>query len=189
MISRDQAWSVLTEFTKSDSLRKHARAVEASMRAYAARYGEDPETWGVAGMLHDFDYEMHPRAPHHPIKGAEILLARGVPEPIVHAILAHADYSGVPRVSQLDRALYACDELSGFVHAVALVRPGRVISGLEPPSVKKKLKDKGFARTVNRHDVYRGAEELGVDLDEHIGFVIGALTAVAPSIGLGGPAS
>ena len=184
MISRDQAWSVLTEFTKSDSLRKHARAVEASMRAYAARYGEDPETWGVAGMLHDFDYEMHPRAPHHPIKGAEILLARGVPEPIVHAILAHADYSGVPRVSQLDRALYACDELSGFVHAVALVRPGRVISGLEPPSVKKKLKYKAFARTVNRDDVYRGAAELGVDLDAHIAFVISALTEAAPEIGL-----
>ena len=184
MISRDQAWSVLTEFTKSDGLSKHARAVEASMRAYAGRYDEDPDAWGVAGMLHDFDYEMHPRAPHHPIKGAEILLARGVPEPIVHAILAHADYSGVPRVSRLDRALYACDELSGFVHAVALVRPGRVITGLEPPSVKKKLKDKAFARTVNRDDVYRGATELGVDLDAHIAFVISALTEVAPEIGL-----
>jgi putative nucleotidyltransferase with HDIG domain len=184
VISRDQAWSVLTEFTKSDSLRKHARAVEASMRAYAGRYDEDPEAWGIAGMLHDFDYEMHPRAPHHPVKGAEILLARGVPEAIVHAILSHADYSGCPRVSRLDRALYACDELSGFVHAVALVRPGRVISGLEPPSVKKKLKDKAFARTVNRDDVYRGATELGVDLDAHIAFVISALTEVAPEIGL-----
>jgi putative nucleotidyltransferase with HDIG domain len=184
VISRDQAWSVLTEFTQSDSLRKHARAVEASMRAYAGRYDEDPEAWGVAGMLHDFDYEMHPRPPHHPVKGAEILLSRGVPEPIVYAILAHADYSGVPRVSRLDRALYACDELSGFVHAVALVRPGRVISGLEPPSVKKKLKDRAFARTVNRDDVYRGATELGVDLDAHIAFVIAALTEVAPEIGL-----
>jgi putative nucleotidyltransferase with HDIG domain len=184
VISRDQAWSVLTEFTQSDSLRKHARAVEASMRAYAARYDEDVEAWGVAGMLHDFDYEMHPRAPHHPMKGAEILVMRGVPEPIVHAILAHADYSGVPRVSRLDRTLYACDELSGFVHAVALVRPGRVITGLEPPSVRKKLKDKGFARTVNRDDVYRGATELGVDLDAHIAFVIAALTEVAPEIGL-----
>jgi putative nucleotidyltransferase with HDIG domain len=184
VISRDEAWSVLTEFTKSDSLRKHARAVEASMRAYAGRYGEDPDAWGVTGMLHDFDYEMHPRAPHHPIKGAEILISRGVSEPIVHAILAHADYSGVPRVSRLDKALYACDELSGFVHAVALVRPGRVITGLEPPSVKKKLKDKAFARTVNRDDVYRGATELGVDLDAHIAFVIAALTEVAPEIGL-----
>jgi len=184
VISRDEAWSVLTEFTKSDSLRKHARAVEASMRAYAGRYGEDPDAWGVTGMLHDFDYEMHPRAPHHPIKGAEILISHGVSEPIVHAILAHADYSGVPRVSRLDKALYACDELSGFVHAVALVRPGRVITGLEPPSVKKKLKDKAFARTVNRDDVYRGATELGVDLDAHIAFVIAALTEVAPEIGL-----
>ena len=184
MIPRDHAWSILTEFTKSDSLRKHARAVEASMRAYAGRYGEDPEAWGVAGMLHDFDYEMHPRAPHHPLKGAEILLSRGVPREIVHAILAHADYGGVPRVSRLDRALYACDELSGFVHAVALVRPGRVIAGLEPPSVRKKLKDKAFARTVNRDDVYRGAAELGVDLDEHITFVVSALTEVAPEIGL-----
>ena len=123
MIRRADAWSILVEFTRSDSLRKHARAVEASMRAYALRYGEDPDVWGIAGMLHDFDYEMHPRAPQHPTKGAEILIARGVPEPIVHAILAHADYAGVPRVSVLDRALYACDELSGFVHAVALVRP------------------------------------------------------------------
>src|SRR5438067_4748577 len=154
------------------------------MRAYALRYGEDPDVWGIAGMLHDFDYEMHPRAPQHPTKGAEILIARGVPEPIVHAILAHADYGGVPRVSRLDRALYACNELSGFVHAVALVRPGRVITGLEPPSVRKKLKDKSFARTVNRDDVYRGASELGVDLDEHIAFVIAALAGVASEIGL-----
>lgn len=185
MISREAAWSILTEFTLGDSLRKHARAVEASMRAYAARYGEDPEVWGVAGMLHDFDYEMHPRAPAHPMKGAEILLARGVPDPIVYAILAHADYSGMPRTSLLDRALYACDELSGFVHACALVRPGRVIAGLEPASVRKKLRDKAFARTVNRDDVYRGAEELGVDLDQHIAFVVAALTQVAPEIGLG----
>ena len=184
MIPREHAWSVLTEFTKSDSLRKHARAVEASMRAYAVKYGADPDAWGAAGMLHDFDYEMHPRAPHHPMKGAEILLARGVPGAIVYAVLAHADYSGMPRVSLLDRALYACDEISGFVHACALVRPGKVITGLEVGSVKKKLKDKAFARTVNRDDVYRGAGELGVDLDEHIAFVVGALTDVAPEIGL-----
>ncbi|HSE93719.1 MAG TPA: HD domain-containing protein, partial [Methylomirabilota bacterium] len=125
MLDRGAAWSILTEFTKSDSLRKHARAVEASMRAYAIRYGEDPEAWGVAGMLHDFDYEMHPAAPRHPMKGAEILTARGVAPPVIYAILAHADYSGMPRVSRLDRALYACDELSGFVHACALVRPGK----------------------------------------------------------------
>jgi predicted hydrolase (HD superfamily) len=154
------------------------------MRAYARRYGEPEESWGIAGMLHDFDYEMHPHAPQHPMKGAEILAARGLPAEIVYAILAHADYSGVPRVSRLDRALYACDELTGFVHACALVRPGKVIDGLEPASVKKKLKDKGFARTVNRDDVYRGAAELGVDLDAHIAFVVDALASVAPEVGL-----
>jgi putative nucleotidyltransferase with HDIG domain len=178
------AWALLTEFTKGESLRKHARAVETSMRAYAELYSEDAERWGIAGMLHDFDYEIHPRAPHHPMKGAEILTARGVDRDLVYAILAHADYSGMPRVSRLDRALYACDELTGFVHACALVRPGKVITGLEPASVRKKLKDKGFARTVNRDDVYRGAEELGVDLDAHIAFVVAALTGVAPEIGL-----
>ena len=154
------------------------------MTAYAGRFGADPERWAIAGMLHDFDYEMHPHAPHHPVKGAEILHARGVPDDVVYAILAHADYSGMPRRSLLDRALYACDELSGFVHACALVRPGRVIDGLEPASVKKKLKDRGFARTVNREDVYRGAEELGVDLDVHIAFVVNALAGVASEIGL-----
>jgi putative nucleotidyltransferase with HDIG domain len=184
VLSREAAWGILTEFTAGDGLRKHARAVEAAMRAYASRYGEDPETWGIAGMLHDFDYEMHPQAPAHPMKGAEILLARGVPAPIVYAILAHADYSGMPRAALLDRALYACDELSGFVHACALVRPGRAIAGLEPASVKKKLRDKAFARTVNRDDVYRGAEALGVELDAHIAFVVAALTGVASEIGL-----
>ncbi|MET0486820.1 MAG: HD domain-containing protein [Candidatus Rokuibacteriota bacterium] len=183
-MTRAEAWALLTEFTKGDSLRKHARAVETSMRAYAERYGEDVERWGVAGMLHDFDYEMHPRAPHHPMKGADILAARGLDRDVVYAILAHADYSGMPRVSRLDHALYACDELTGFVHACALVRPGKVITGLEPASVRKKLKDKGFARTVNRDDVYRGAEELGVDLDAHIAFVVAALSTVAPEIGL-----
>ena len=184
-MQRDVAWSILTEFTKGDGLRKHARAVEASMRAYAARYGADPDRWGIAGLLHDFDYEMHPRAPHHPLKGAEILAARGLAPDVVYAILAHADYSGMPRVSLLDRALYACDELTGFVHACALVRPGKVVAGLEPASVRKKLKDKAFARTVNRDDVFRGAAELGVDLDAHIAFVIEALAGVAPEIGLG----
>ena len=183
-MNRSAAWALLTEFTQSESLRKHARAVEASMRAYAVRYDEDVEPWGIAGMLHDFDYEMHPRAPHHPMKGGEILHARGVPAPVRYAILAHADYSGMPRVSRLDRALYACDELTGFVHACALVRPGKVVSGLEPASVKKKLKDKAFARTVNRDDVYRGATELGVDLDAHIAFVVAALSEIAPEVGL-----
>ncbi|HEX3177942.1 MAG TPA: HD domain-containing protein [Methylomirabilota bacterium] len=183
-MTRDVAWAILTEFTRSDSLRKHARAVEASMRAYAARFGEDVDRWGIAGMLHDFDYEMHPHAPHHPLKGAEILTARGVRADVVYAILAHADYSGMPRVSLLDRALYACDELTGFVHACALVRPGKVVTGLEPASVRKKLKDKAFARTVNRDDVYRGAAELDVELDAHIAFVVSALGEVASEVGL-----
>jgi putative nucleotidyltransferase with HDIG domain len=181
---RQAAWSILTEFTLGDSLRKHARAVEASMRAYAGKFGADADTWGIVGMLHDFDYEMHPRAPQHPVKGAEILWARGVPEPVIYAVLSHADYSGCPRLSLMDKAIYACDELSGFVHACALVRPGRAVAGLEASSVRKKLKDKAFARTVNRDDVYRGAAELGVDLDEHITFVIGALRGVAGEIGL-----
>ena len=184
MIDRDGAWAVLTEFTASESLRKHALAVEAAMRAAATREGADAETWGIAGMLHDFDYEMHPTAPDHPLKGAEILAGRGVPDAVVYAILAHADYSGCPRVSRLDRMLYACDEPSGFVTACALVRPGRAIAGLEVGSVLKKLKDKAFARTVNRDDVYRGAQELGVDLDAHIAFVIAALSPVASEIGL-----
>jgi putative nucleotidyltransferase with HDIG domain len=173
---RKAAWATLTEFTQSDSLRKHARAVEAAMRAYAGRLADDAEAWGIAGILHDFDYEVHPTAPRHPLKGAEILRARAVPDQIVYAILSHADYAGCPRVSLLDRGLYACDELAGFVTACALVRPGRAIAGLGATSVRKKLKDKGFARTVNRDDVYRGAEEFGVDLDEHITFVIQALS-------------
>jgi putative nucleotidyltransferase with HDIG domain len=183
-MNRQTAWAILTEFTQSDSLRKHARAVEASMRAYAVHFGEDPEIWGVAGILHDFDYEMHPLAPAHPLKGAEILLARGVPEPVVRAIIAHADYTGMPRVTLLDRALYACDEPTGFIHACALVRPGRIISGMPASSVRKKLKDKGFARTVNRDDVYRGAAELGIELDEHCEFIVAALSEIAPEIGL-----
>jgi putative nucleotidyltransferase with HDIG domain len=187
MIDREAAWGLLTEFTRSDSLRKHALAVEATMRAYAGHYHADPERWGIAGMLHDFDYEMHPRAPHHPVKGAEILRARGVDDEVIHAILAHADYAGCPRVSLLDRALYACDEPTGFITACALVRPGRAIAGLEPGSVIKKLKDKGFARTVNRADVTRGAEELGVPLEAHLAFLIGALTDAAPRLGLAGP--
>ena len=182
-MNRDVAWSILTEFTKGDSLRKHARAVEASMRAYAARFGEDQDRWGIAGMLHDFDYEMHPAAPQHPMKGAEILRARGIPDDVVYAILAHADYSGMPRVSRLDRALYACDELTGFVHACGLVRPDG-IETLEPKSVKKKLKQPSFAAGVNRQDVYEGAEELGVELDEHIAFVVGSMRPIAGELGL-----
>lgn len=188
MIDRAAAWKILTEFTRSDSLLKHALAVEAAMRAYAQKYRGAPETWGIVGLLHDFDYEMHPAAPQHPLKGAEILRARGVPAPVVYAILSHADYSGCPRMSLLDRAIYACDELTGFVTACALVRPGKAIAGMEASSVRKKLKDKGFARTVNRDDVYSAAAGLGVDLDEHITFVIRALERIAPLIGLAGTA-
>ena len=185
-VTREEAWALLTEFTKSDSLRKHALAVEGVMRACARRYGADAATWGLVGLLHDFDYEMHPAAPAHPLKGAEILRARGFPDEVVYAILSHADYSGCPRVSPLDRAIYACDELSGFVTACALVRPGRAIGGLTAAAVQKKLRDRSFARSINRDDVYRGAEELGVPLEEHVTFVIDALTGIAPSIGLGG---
>jgi putative nucleotidyltransferase with HDIG domain len=187
-LTRDDAWRILTEFTRSDSLRKHALAVEVAMRAYAGRYGADTESWGIAGMLHDFDYEVHPAGPYHPLKGAEILTSRGVAPEIVYAIVAHADYAGCPRRTLLDRALYACDEPAGFITACALVRPGRAIAGLEAASVIKKLKDKGFARSVNRQDVYRGAEELGVSLEEHLGFIVETLTASAPALGLGGPA-
>lgn len=184
---RAAAWATLTEFTRSDALRKHALAVEAAVRAYAGRYGADPERWGLAGLLHDFDYEMHPRAPRHPLKGAEILHARGAPADIVHAIVAHADYAGCPRVSLLDRVVYACDEPAGFITACALVRPGKAIAGLEVGSVAKKLRDRAFARTVNRADVHRGAEELGVPLEEHLAFLIQALTDAAPRLGLAGP--
>jgi putative nucleotidyltransferase with HDIG domain len=185
-VTRTAGWTLLTEFTRGDSLRKHALAVEGAMRAYAGRYGADPDHWGLIGLLHDFDYEVHPTAPAHPLKGAEILRARGLPDAVIYPILAHADYSGCPRVSLVDRAIYACDELVGFVTACALVRPGRAIAGLTAAAVQKKLRDKSFARSINRDDVYRGAEELGVPLDEHIAFVIGALTGIAPTIGLGG---
>ena len=191
---RAAALALMQQYTASDALRKHMYAVELAMRAMAAQAGEDPEAWGMVGLLHDFDYERFPNDAHspteeHPSEGVRILAQRGLPEPMQRAILGHANYTGVPRDTPMARALFAVDELCGFLVACALVRPSRSLQDLEIPSVKKKLKDKGFARTVNRHDVYRGAEELGVDLDEHIGFVIAALTAVAPRIGLGGPAS
>ena len=193
-MKRDEALALMHEHTQSPSLRQHMLAVEAAMRAYAAKYGEDPETWGLVGLLHDFDYERFPNQEHsategHPAWGVNLLRTKGVDEPLLRAVLGHATYSGVPRDTTMAKTLFAVDELCGFLVACALVRPSKSFADLEVSSVKKKLKDKGFARTVNRHDVYRGAEELGVDLDEHIGFVIAALTAVAPRIGLGGPAS
>lgn len=154
------------------------------MRAYAACYGEDPELWGLTGLLHDLDYERFPTAEVHPRHGASVLAERGYPEAMIHAVKAHADYMGVARASLMDKSLYAVDELSGFVHAVALVRPSHSLDDLEPSSVKKKMKDKAFARGVNRDDILRGAQELGVDLDEHIRFVIGAMRPIAGDLGL-----
>src|SRR5919204_5467318 len=177
MIDREQAWQILCEFTKSENLRKHALAVEACVTAYARKFGEDKNTWSVTALLHDFDYEMHPEAPDHPMKGEPILAERGVSEEIRRAILSHANYSGVPRVSQLEKTLFACDELAGFLTACAYVKPGRSIAEVDVTGVRKKLKDKAFARSVNRDDIINGAQELGVDLDEHIAFCINAMTA------------
>lgn len=184
--NREQAYSLLVEYTESRSLLKHALAVEASMRAYARKFGEDPEEWGNVGLLHDFDYEKHPTAEGHPYVGVEILRQKGFPDRVLRAILAHADYTGVRRESTLDRALYACDEVSGFVTAVALVRPTKSIFDVDVAGVRKKLKDKAFAKGVNRDDVLRGAEELDVPLDEHIAFVIEALKGAADVLELRG---
>jgi putative nucleotidyltransferase with HDIG domain len=183
---RETSWNLLAEHTKSESLLKHALAVEALMRAYAAKYGEDAETWGTVGLLHDFDYEMYPTMPDHPTKGAEILRRRGYPEEVIYAISSHVTELGLPRHNLLCKAIYACDELAGFLVASALVRPGKCILGMEAKSVRKKLKDKAFARAVNRDDIYSGAEELGVDLDEHLTFCIHALEEHAAALGLGG---
>ncbi|HVF67596.1 MAG TPA: HD domain-containing protein [Pyrinomonadaceae bacterium] len=189
MPTREEAWELLCEYTKGKSLRQHALAVEAAMRAAAARYGgpgEDADEWGVTGMLHDFDYEMFPTMEEHPYKGSNILCGRGYPDRIIRAILGHATYTDVPRDTAMARALFATDELCGFLVACALVRPSKSLDDLEVSSVKKKLKDKAFARTVNRDDIRQGVEELGVDLDEHIRFVIEALKPVQDRIGLKG---
>lgn len=188
MKSRAEAWELLCRYTQSDSLRRHAVAVEAAMRAAATRYGEkdtDEELWGITGLLHDFDYEQFPTPDVHPWKGAEILRAEGYPEEMIEAILGHAPYTGVERRTPLAQSLFAVDELSGFVVACALVRPDRSLQNLTASSVRKKLKDKAFARTVNRDDVFHSAQELGVELDEHINFVISALRFVERDIGLG----
>jgi predicted hydrolase (HD superfamily) len=188
MPDRKDAWELLCEYTKGDSLRKHALAVEAAMRACAGRYGDansDVDEWGLVGLLHDFDYEMFPSAEQHPFTGANILCGRGYSERFIRAIMGHATYTGVPRDTRMARALFATDELCGFLVACALVRPSRSLDDLEVSSVKKKLKDKAFARTVNRDDIRQGVEELGVELDEHIRFVIDALRPVQNEIGLG----
>ncbi len=188
-MTRGEAWTTVREFVASEGLRRHMLAVEACMVAYADKLGEDRERWAVTALLHDFDWEIHPSSPDHPLKGEPILAARGVDEITRRAILSHASYSGVPRVSLLERALFACDELSGFLTACAYVKPGRSIHEVDVPSVKRKLKDKGFARNVNRDDVVNGAAELGVELDEHIAFCIEAMKACAAELGLAGAAA
>jgi predicted hydrolase (HD superfamily) len=192
-MTRDDALALMHEYTPSDALRKHMYAVEAALRAYAAKYGEDQDTWGVVGLLHDFDYERFPNDAHsateeHPSEGSRILAAKGYPEHLRRAILGHASYTGVPRDTLLARALFAVDELCGFLVACALVRPSRSLADLEVSSVKKKLKDKAFARGVNRDEVRQGAEELGVPLEDHITFVIQALRPVEATLGLGASA-
>jgi putative nucleotidyltransferase with HDIG domain len=185
-VTREQAWEILCEFTKSESLRRHALAVETCVTEYARKYGEDQTKWSVTALLHDFDYEIHPEAPQHPMAGEPILAARGVSEEIRRAILSHANYSGVPRVSLLERALFACDELSGFISAVSLVKPGKSVLEVDAKSVRKKMKDKAFARSVSRQDIEDGARELGLDLDDHIQFCIQAMRGRAGDLGLAG---
>jgi putative nucleotidyltransferase with HDIG domain len=184
-MNRENAFALLCEYTQTENLRRHMLAVEAAMRAYAGKFGEDQEEWGIVGLLHDFDYERWPTIPDHPLQGAAILAQRGYPEDVIYAIKSHAgdDIPGCPRVSQLDKTLYACDELTGFITAVAMVRPER-LSGLQAGSVRKKMKQKAFAAAVNRDDIVRGAAELGVDLDEHIQFVIDAMAGIAEQLGL-----
>jgi predicted hydrolase (HD superfamily) len=186
MLSRDEAWMLVTEHTKSESLRKHMLAVEAAVRGYARLWGENEDDWGVVALLHDFDYERWPDQANHPFRGVEILKEKGYPEWVTRAILSHAEYSGVPRESRLEKALYACDEMAGFVTAAALVRPSKSVLDLEAGSVLKRMKDKAFARAVNRDDLKRGAEELGLPLEEHVGNVIGFLRVQAEPLGLKG---
>ncbi len=181
-MTRDEALTILKEYTKSESLLKHAYAVEAAMRAYARKFGEDEELWGIVGLLHDFDYEMYPD--EHPMKGSEILKEKGVPEEIRTAILGHANYTGVPRETLMAKTLYAVDELSGFLVAVTLVRPNKSVSEVKVKSVKKKMKDKSFAAKVNRDEIREGAEELGIPFEEHVEFMIKALSGIAKQLGL-----
>ena len=192
--TRAEALALMHEYTQSDSLRKHMLAVEAAMRAYATKFGEDPERWGLTGLMHDFDYERYPNAEHsptegHPAQGVGILRERRWPEDILEAIMGHGTYTGVARNTRMAKALFAVDELTGLVTATALVRPSRSVNEVDAKSVKKKMKDKGFARGVNRDDVLLGAQELGVELDEHIQFVVDAMRGVADSLGLAGVAS
>jgi len=185
-MNREDAWCLLTEFTQSESLRKHALAVEACVRAYAMKFGEDEETWAIVGLIHDFDYEKYPSAEDHPFRGSEILAERGVNEQIRRAILSHANYSGVPRESKLEKTLFACDELAGFITATALVKPSKSLAEVDAKSIRKRMKDKAFARSVSRDDIVNGAADLGVDLDEHIAFCVEAMKTIADRLGLAG---
>jgi predicted hydrolase (HD superfamily) len=185
-MQREAAWALLTEYTKSDSLLKHAMGVEAAVRGYARKFGANEDEWGIVGLLHDFDYERWPSLDDHPFRGCEILNEKGYPEWVTRAILSHAEYSGVPRESPLEKTLWACDEMAGFVTAASLVRPSKSILDLEPASVVKRMKDKAFARGVKREDLRKGAEELGLPLDEHISNVIAFMGERADALGLRG---
>lgn len=182
-MTREDAWNLLCEYTQSENLRRHALAVEACMRYYARLFGEDEELWGIVGLLHDFDYERYPSLEEHPFRGMEILRERGVPEVIVRAVGAHANHTGIPRESLLERAIFACDEISGFVIAVALVK-GRTLNAVTPESVRKRMKEKSFARGVNRDDLLQGAEELGIPFDAHVAHVVRALQDISEQLGL-----
>ena len=185
-VTRADAWQLLNEYTKNESLLKHALAVEAAVGGYARRFGEDEEGWGIAALLHDFDYERWPNASDHPFRGSDILRERGYPEWVIRAILSHADYTGVLRESLLEKTLFACDEMAGFITAASLVRPSKSVLDLEPTSVMKRMKDKAFARGVKREDLRAGAELLGVPLDRHIANVIGFMRERADELGLRG---
>ena len=185
-MDRTEALSLVREYVKNENLVRHMLAVEAAMRFYAEKYGEDPELWGLTGLLHDFDWEVHPTMEEHPLAGEPILRERGVPEEIIHAILSHADHTGVPRTTRMEKALYACDEVTGLIMAVALVRPSRSLLDLEASSVKKKWKDKTFAAGAKREEIEKAAAEFGVELWEHVGNVILAMRRIAPELGLEG---
>ena len=185
-MNREEALAIVREYVKNENLVRHMLAVEAAMRFYAAKYGEDPELWGAAGLLHDFDWEIHPTLEEHPLAGEPILRQHGVPEPLIRAVLSHADHTGVPRQSRMEKALYACDEITGLITAVALVRPSRSLSDLEVSSVKKKWKDRAFAAGAKREEIAESAEEFGVELWEHVGNVILAMRPIAGELGFAG---
>lgn len=184
--TRDEAWALVTEYVQGESLRRHCLAVETAMRAYAEKFGESPDDWGLVGLIHDFDWEIHPTADLHPLAGIPILEERGYPEWVLRAIRSHAEYLEVPRESPLEKTLYAVDELTGFIAAVAYVRPSKAVSEVTPKAVRKKMKDKAFARAVHRETMLSAAEDLGVDFDEHVTFVVAAMAANAEALGLAG---